>query len=46
MPTVKVSEETRKLMESWRSRVEKHLGLTGLSFDQLIAMYANSKVMP
>lgn len=46
MPTVRVSSETMALMESWRDRVLKQKGIPFLSWDQFLAWYANSKVVP
>jgi hypothetical protein len=42
---VRVREEHKKVLEQWKARVEKFYGIP-LTWDQLLALYANSKVMP
>ena len=44
--TITVRVETLELMEKWKARVEKQMGLAEQSWDQFLTLFANSKVVP
>ena len=43
---IRVPGQYREIVEEWKARVARNLGLPDITWGQLLAAYANSKVMP